>query len=707
MSSSDEKQLIENLTKIVEEHLGDENFGVNELADKLGMSRVTLHRKVKSAIDKPVSEFIREYRLERAKELLQQKAGTVSEVAFRVGFGSDSYFNRCFSNYFGYSPGEVRKGMHTPEDEEKQSDNTKAKKLLKSNVIFISIIVILTGTLLAFYIKNRQNNNLEKSIAILPPVYIGADSTYIYQLDGTVLMILDDLSLIGEIKKIVPWISVQKYKNSIKTAAEIAEELDVNYIVETNGVAMEDNINLSIKLLNGKNENQIAYYHYEVSNEEFIKLPMNIARMIANEINAGITSEEKGKIEKMPTQNTTAWRFYLRGRELFDLGLSEFYQKGDISSAYMQDLETGYITFNQAAQNFKNALEYDKQFAQAYAQLAITYFIMDFDNSIKKYSSEININADKAIIYDAQNDICMIAKACDYMEKDNNKLAIPYLERAIQYNPNSTTAYRFLANIYNLMREANTEKYLEYKLRAVKINELDENLIQKSEDYRLAARALRVAGFFDEAETYIEKSIEFNPRNFSAICEKQENIIEKENNYEKAREVLFDALKIDSTNTALLRYLFTNYYLSGDYQNALNYFQKIQNIDSTLRILATKDFSRLAVCYKKLGIVDEYEKYKRKYNESDRTYDNSYTSSLEFLRLYCLENNTTKAMEQLNIFKQQRYHFKYSLRMLKDDPVFDTIRNLSEFQQALEEMEKKFWKDHEQTKANLLSKELL
>ena len=47
--------------------------------------------------------------MKKSMEMLQNETFTVSEVAFKVGFGSPAYFNKCFREYFGYTPGEVRK----------------------------------------------------------------------------------------------------------------------------------------------------------------------------------------------------------------------------------------------------------------------------------------------------------------------------------------------------------------------------------------------------------------------------------------------------------------------------------------------------------------------------------------------------------------------------------------------------------------------
>jgi YesN/AraC family two-component response regulator len=93
----------------VEKHLGDEGFEVETLSREVGMSRVHLHRKLKALTNQPASQFIRSMRLQRAVELLKQNAGTVAEIAYTVGFGSQAYFTKCFHEQFGSSPKEYVK----------------------------------------------------------------------------------------------------------------------------------------------------------------------------------------------------------------------------------------------------------------------------------------------------------------------------------------------------------------------------------------------------------------------------------------------------------------------------------------------------------------------------------------------------------------------------------------------------------------------
>jgi serine/threonine-protein kinase len=89
-------------------NLENENFGVKELAEEIGISRYQLYRKIQLLSKKSVSQYIREVRLEEALELIKKGELTMSEITYRVGFSSPSYFNRCFKSLYGYSPTEVK-----------------------------------------------------------------------------------------------------------------------------------------------------------------------------------------------------------------------------------------------------------------------------------------------------------------------------------------------------------------------------------------------------------------------------------------------------------------------------------------------------------------------------------------------------------------------------------------------------------------------
>jgi AraC-like DNA-binding protein len=110
---SDEKDFIKRITEIVEENISNDQFGVTGLANEVGMSRSNLLRKVKKLTNLSASQFIREVRLKQADKLLKDSSMTVSEIAYRVGFGSPSYFIKCYGDYFGHPPGDAVKNADT------------------------------------------------------------------------------------------------------------------------------------------------------------------------------------------------------------------------------------------------------------------------------------------------------------------------------------------------------------------------------------------------------------------------------------------------------------------------------------------------------------------------------------------------------------------------------------------------------------------
>jgi len=124
-----EENFLFKLREIVIQNLADESFGVKELSREIGLSRSQIHRKLKALTGKSVSQFIRETRLEEARKLLEAGTGTAAEISYRVGFNTPSYFNKCFHNYFGITPGEIKKKQFTRLKTKKRNIQTTIRSL--------------------------------------------------------------------------------------------------------------------------------------------------------------------------------------------------------------------------------------------------------------------------------------------------------------------------------------------------------------------------------------------------------------------------------------------------------------------------------------------------------------------------------------------------------------------------------------------------
>lgn len=99
-----EDAFLQKINGIIEAHLDQAEFGVNELCRAVGLSRPQLFRKLKALTDKSIVAYLRSSRLYKAREFLQSGERNISEVAFEVGFNDPLYFSRAFSQEFGFPP---------------------------------------------------------------------------------------------------------------------------------------------------------------------------------------------------------------------------------------------------------------------------------------------------------------------------------------------------------------------------------------------------------------------------------------------------------------------------------------------------------------------------------------------------------------------------------------------------------------------------
>lgn len=103
-----EREFLNKINLILEKHIDDSSFSVEELAGKLNISRVQLYRKVKAVLGIGVGDYINNFRLEKAKELLMTTTMNISEIAYSCGFTSPNYFSTTFKTKYGLPPKDFR-----------------------------------------------------------------------------------------------------------------------------------------------------------------------------------------------------------------------------------------------------------------------------------------------------------------------------------------------------------------------------------------------------------------------------------------------------------------------------------------------------------------------------------------------------------------------------------------------------------------------
>jgi TolB-like protein/AraC-like DNA-binding protein/Tfp pilus assembly protein PilF len=434
------REFIQKLTNLVEANMANEKFGPDDLAREAGMSHSTFNRKLKSVLNQNASQFIREARLKKAKELLLNEDATVAEIAYSVGFGSATYFSKCFHEFFGVAPGDLRKHEMENEPDEQPveliSKKHKQAKILTG--LFVGLIVLIPFSV--FLINKVSKTAIkEKSIAVLPFKYLSNDTHNQYLADGMMDAILLNLSKIKDLR-VISRTSVEQYRKSDKTAASIGREQDVAYLLEGSFQKVDNQIRLIVQLIRTKDEHHVWSDNYDRSWEDIFAVQSEVAEKVAHELQAAITPEEKQLIRKVPTINLTAYDYYQRGKDIYDSN-------------------TDSISMERARHLFRKALELDSTIALAYTGLAKiyqnknfwkTYFSEDFFDSTL-------IFANKALTFDDKCSDAFVLKGVRYNQLGETESAIKEFNKAIKYNPNDHYAYRNLAFINREIQDDHVE----------------------------------------------------------------------------------------------------------------------------------------------------------------------------------------------------------------------------------------------------------
>jgi YesN/AraC family two-component response regulator len=107
--NSIDERFLDKLQQLINEQISNPEFSAEEFADKMGMGKMQLYRKLKSLIGLSATEYLRSERLKVAASLLKKGTGNISEIAYSVGFNDLSYFSKCFKEVYHCSPSEFTK----------------------------------------------------------------------------------------------------------------------------------------------------------------------------------------------------------------------------------------------------------------------------------------------------------------------------------------------------------------------------------------------------------------------------------------------------------------------------------------------------------------------------------------------------------------------------------------------------------------------
>ncbi len=423
-----DKAFINKVKQTILKHLEDEKFGVNELASEIGLSKSQIWRKLKYSTGKTANEFIREVRLQEAVKLIQEDEYTASEIAYRVGFSSPSYFHKCFHDHFGITPGEFRE-----EKEEIPISNEIFQKpirkldskLFKPALFLILFIVVFTISYLLID-KTKQS-----SIAVLPFLDLSENKDQDYLTDGITEQITLELAKKKGIR-VISRTSAMSFKGENILSSDIAKDLGVDYLLEGSILQDYDSIRVIVQLIEPfPREKHIWQNSYNQKYENILNLVKGISTEIATEINIVVNPDEIEQIEYVV--NTEAYDLYLKGRHLW-------HQQANSSIL-------NSIKF------LKESIKLDSGFAPAYVTLAEAYIVLNKfikDNEekpINRVKSRKAIN--KALELDNKLGAAYITKGnvlgkFDWNWEEMKKM----LDKGLRLDPNNAYGHMLLSDYY-------------------------------------------------------------------------------------------------------------------------------------------------------------------------------------------------------------------------------------------------------------------
>jgi len=677
-------EFIKQAEAVILDNISDEQFGVSELADIMNMSRSSLLRKIKKQTELSASQFIRQIRLQKSMDLLKTTSLNVSEISYQVGFGSTSYFIKCFREHYGHPPGEIGKGILKTED----IQISFWKQHLQKIITGVSLVIIVAS----FFYFNKtavdsevNQAEIEKSIAVLPFKNESNDSSNLYFVNGLMESSLKNLQKIEDLR-VVSRTSVEKYRDAKMNIPEIAEELNVNYLVEGSGQRIGDQVLLNIQLIETSSDTPVWVEQYSHKLIDIFELQNEVAKKIADAIEATITPSELEQIDKKPTESLIAYDYYLQA-------LDPFYTR----------TRDG---LKEAIPLFEKALDHDPQFALAYANIAISYYHLDIFQKKKQYTDLINNNADKALLYDAKSDISLIAKALFYMHNDEYRLALPHLEKALEYNPNSSDVVQLLGLFYARITP-DTAKYLKYALKGIQLDIAANDSVTKSFIYLTLSNALIQTGFVDEAMKYIDKSLNFDPDNYYAPYVKAFIVYAKDRDIDRTKQALIRELNKDTTRLDILQEVAKMHYFQEDYEGAFVYYQKFVNAKKKNNlVMFPEEDIKIGMVYKKMGLDEEASNFFKAYAEYCENDQSIYKAASTAVK-YVYEGKLDLAIEQFNIFATQDNYQYWVPLFIEKDPLIKPLKNHPEYEKTMQKIKDRFWENQAQLKKYLVDNGLL
>jgi TolB-like protein/Tfp pilus assembly protein PilF len=566
------------------------------------------------------------------------------------------------------------------------AEKVKSEEIPKSSsgwkiASYISFAIIIGLVMLHIFSGTGSQKLLDKSIAVLPFINDSPDEEKMYFINGTMEAILDNLCKISDLR-VVSRTSVEQYRNIIKPIPVVAEEMKVSYILEGSGHRDGDQVRLYVQLLDGRKDQHLWSKSYDADIKEIFSLQSEIAQLVAEEIKAIVSPEEKELIDKVPTSSLTAY---------------DFYQKGLEAQRIFESDHTKANEFTKAETLYRTSLQFDSTFASAYLGLANLFFIKYGMNPVQNetFIDSALAYIDTSIGFDNQLADAYSFKGYVYRMINKPELAIGEWERAISLNPNSAAPYTGLG--WQYFSKGDYVKTIGNFAKATTLErgpELPDLL-------RYLGFGLTSIGFYQESvDQYLEalrrdgdSTKHFRRMAYAELCA---------GHYEKTIEAGLKAIEKDPQHPDPWNYTGEAYLNLGQYEKALPYYRTFAE---RLESRGQRNFYSIpwmAYAYLKNGDTIKADYYMNEQislanlwiERGISAYEGNY---LRLAQVYALKGERENALANLKLFDQQgttSVHAKY----IRGYPMFESFKDDPEFRQIMDHLEAKYQAEHERVR---------
>jgi TolB-like protein/Tfp pilus assembly protein PilF len=370
---------------------------------------------------------------------------------------------------------------------------------IKSAVVAVLLLIAVLGV--GFWMLRRPGNLMneaaaapEKSIAVLPFENLSEEKQNEYFADGVQDQILTDLSQIADLK-VISRTSVMQYKSGTpRNLREIGQQLSVAHVVEGSVQRAANKVRVIARLIDARNDTHLWAQTYDRDLADVFAIQSEIAKAIADHLQAKLSPNEKKAIEQPPTTDLAAFDLYSRAKSLL--------------------LTAGFSATNEpdlrkAIELLDEAVKRDPSFFDAYCQLAfaheLLYGVFGFDHTPARLAlAEAALQAATRLRPDAGETHLARAQYLYYGRRDYAG-ALAELESARRVSPNDARLFELTG--YILRRRGQQEEGLRNLQRAVELDPRNFFTLQQ------IAISYQYLGRYAEAIAALDRALAILPDN--------------------------------------------------------------------------------------------------------------------------------------------------------------------------------------------------